>query len=149
MTNAYLPRSAHAAVFALALSLAYSCGSPVPLEELGCPCLTDQGYVCCAATGKCIRPGTTCGGGADAATMPDVASDSPVPDTSGGAGGSSSGGTGGTGGGGATGGTGGGGGATGAAGGRRRKTQRDSSTANELTVDRWTPMSNFERPFRA
>jgi hypothetical protein len=134
-------KHAHPERFALAvLTLVATfagCGSPVSLEEKVCPCLDEDGYVCCQSTGKCIRAGATCPrpdgaggpeGGAPGAAVdvpgppdPEQASDggSGVPDapsvidTNGTA---------------------------------PDRPRQDSSVANELTVDRWTAMPRENAP---
>jgi hypothetical protein len=136
--------SAFLVAFALAVGLGYSCGDSVPLEELDCPCVT-PGYVCCK--GKCMKADAACsdgaaGSGGGAGGSSGTGGSASTGGTSGSGGTSSTGGVPGSGGTSGSGGTTG----TGATGGMADASAADRPAANELTVDRWTPMSSLNSP---
>jgi hypothetical protein len=128
MRNVALVPGKAALLLTLAIALAYSCVAPEPGEQGTCPCLDQPGYVCCATTGKCLLAGTPC------APVPGPDADGTRNDS-----GNTSDGSAGAAGRDGSGGAGGGGGTD-------ARPSRDSGTANELTVDRWRPISVTDAP---
>jgi hypothetical protein len=63
----------------LALAALTGCAPTVPLDERPCPCLIDEGYVCCPSLGRCVREGA-CTGGAEPDGQAPERSDAPSPD---------------------------------------------------------------------